>query len=122
MFFETTNDEIPFSGFQEESQDDRQKRGSTSRWGAAADKLVGDCIEGFELDARDEASTSLRGFYPPPEIPKNWQPRLLRTKPSRFEQEKQERAKNLNPSERKAIVSVFIILIVKQNVHKTVHF
>ena len=92
---------------QEENRpDDRQKRGSTSRWSAAVEKVGGDGIEGFELDARDEASTLLRGFYPPPEIPKNWQPRLLRAKPSRFEQEKEERAKNLNPSERKAIVSV----------------
>jgi hypothetical protein len=78
----------------------QQQRGS--RW--TDDRGASDTIEGFELDTGDEASASLRAFFPPPEIPKHWQPKFLRMKASRFEAAKTQ-LKNPTPSERRLIVS-----------------
>ena len=83
------------------SQIARQKRGE-SRWGVVSDNLT-DSFVGFELDANESTKSSLSAFFAPPEIPKDWQPRM-RSKPSRFEQEK-EKSRNLTPAERRTIVS-----------------
>ncbi len=95
-----------FASTKFQDQNERKKQGS--RWSTTEVKTSDDVIAGFELDARDEASSSLRAFFPPPEIPKDWQPKFLRLKPSRFEQEK-TLAKNLTPSERRTMVCVAIL-------------
>jgi len=59
-------------------------------------------IDGFELDLSDAASALLKKFYPPPIVPKGWQPKLGR-KSTRFDIEKPTTT-NPTPSQRKNLV------------------
>lgn len=84
--------------FKEERFQNRPKR--ESRWDPGPST---DVIEGFELDLSDAASILLKKVYPPPIVPKGWQPKLGR-KTTRFDVDKPTTT-NPTPSERRNLVT-----------------